>query len=1033
MTSEALPDSGPPENGIQVAVRVRPLNSRERDGGHRTCVSFDEPSKQVVLTAVDRSTLLQLRGTAAKGYAFDKRFGQDDNSDNIYEGCIKQLVESCFKGYNATVLAYGQTGSGKTHTMSGGTGIHGLPEEGITPQVIRHIFAIVEGLKKRQQPGEKTTVSASGLELYNEELRDLATGGPRTDVGTGWDAGKAPTGGLKLQERPVGKDGRVVPEVVGVYEREVKTKEELQKFYDECLQNRSTTSTKMNDSSSRSHAIFTITITRTVVEVLNELSVEFKAKVRTSDYAAKLHMVDLAGSERVKRSGVTGQALKEATHINSGLLALGNVIVALANEGEGKKKGHVPYRDSKLTRLLQDSLGGNSLTTLISCISPSEQDFEETNNTLKYANRACSIKNSPLPNKFTTLEEDLLPMLPSAGGAPGLGMLQLQALLQDHERIKEQRERREKERREKEERRFAELQAITDAAIKKPGFQRLRANQYDELRRQLASGGTNIPSAQMVGDNTLRGFGKLRLTQSVDGPLLPPGGRNSGNRSNPLRASSGRTPPPPGGPDPDASPRATPGQRTPGSRVRAKPVSAGSTGFASWLATQDDAESELPAPVKGDDDGDGLGSEDYLEEDEGSVVEQTHRQRSLALSGLAIDAPAVSRRPPPTPATHLQEGEGEDACVAGDAGEGASRVAQAEGTDAAAQKDKFRRKAAAPNSPGGGSDGAQVDEGDDAYLAEDDVIIEDDYEGEDADERRMMQQEQEEEEEEEEEEYDPIDDTTVPVLLARFKVNQHDTLSVFKACTKEDFEDVIGLLPENTPLPASDKMTYLLARLEVHPGRDIPASLELVASGESSMTEAVGPAVGCLMATFGTNMISSCIFNFEDPADLRLYTVEERIELWGLQIPHNSARPPLAADAAAPGGGPDAGDAPCPARAPGAAEVITWSSVDRLNMSIGLLYSLCNHATDNNIRCGFCVPRPQLLKRWMQAGVRMEQVRSGLKLIYPPEAHDYEYYKASTVAWFMVADVKAKLEQVLGIVASAAARPEDASNLFGTK
>ncbi|MEW5319130.1 MAG: hypothetical protein WDW38_010300 [Sanguina aurantia] len=992
MTSEALPDSGPPENGIQVAVRVRPLNSRERDGGHRTCVSFDEPSKQVVLTAVDRSTLLQLRGTAAKGYAFDKRFGQDDNSDNIYEGCIKQLVESCFKGYNATVLAYGQTGSGKTHTMSGGTGIHGLPEEGITPQVIRHIFAIVEGLKKRQQPGEKTTVSASGLELYNEELRDLATGGPRTDVGTGWDAGKAPTGGLKLQERPVGKDGRVVPEVVGVYEREVKTKEELQKFYDECLQNRSTTSTKMNDSSSRSHAIFTITITRTVVEVLNELSVEFKAKVRTSDYAAKLHMVDLAGSERVKRSGVTGQALKEATHINSGLLALGNVIVALANEGEGKKKGHVPYRDSKLTRLLQDSLGGNSLTTLISCISPSEQDFEETNNTLKYANRACSIKNSPLPNKFTTLEEDLLPMLPSAGGAPGLGMLQLQALLQDHERIKEQRERREKERREKEERRFAELQAVEAAGMDRRSG---NANRFPPSKRSEWR-------APVMGIRKLGERARDSATTGVWGPPSdPPAPPNISTRVSCGRALRLRRTRPRAGHVRLSRGHSTPGQRTPGSRVRAKPVSAGSTGFASWLATQDDAESELPAPVKGDDDGDGLGSEDYLEEDEGSVVEQ--------------------------------EGEGDDAYIAEDVGKGASRVAQAEETDATAQKDKFRRKAAAPNSPGGGSDGAQVDEGDDAYLAEDDVIIEDDYEGEDADERRMMQQEQEEEEEEEEEEYDPIDDTTVPVLLARFKVNQYDTLSVFKACTKEDFEDVIGLLPENTPLPASDKMTYLLARLEVHPGRDIPASLSLVASGEASMTEAVGPAVGCLMATFGTNMISSCIFNFEDPADLRLYTVEERIELWGLQIPHNSARPPLAADAAASSGGPDAGDAPSPARAPGTAEVITWSSVDRLNMSIGLLYSLCNHATDNNIRCGFCVPRPQLLKRWMQAGVRMEQVRSGLKLIYPPEAHDYEYYKASTVAWFMVADVKAKLEQVLGIVASAAAQPEDSSNLFGTK
>jgi hypothetical protein len=199
------------------------------------------------------------------------------------------------------------------------------------------------------------------------------------------------------------------------------------------------------------------------------------------EFESRLHLVDLAGSERVKRSGVTGKELKEASHINGGLLALGNVICALTPDEGGKRKGHIPYRDSKLTRLLQvrplprprhpprcqplpaaaaaaacggrqeppapcdaaspherthaqslppclsppqDSLGGNSLTMLISCISPSEADFEETNNTLKYANRACSIKNTPLPNKYLALEEDLLPMLPSGpvnGGGQGAG------------------------------------------------------------------------------------------------------------------------------------------------------------------------------------------------------------------------------------------------------------------------------------------------------------------------------------------------------------------------------------------------------------------------------------------------------------------------------------------------------------------------------------------------------------------------------------------------------------------------------------
>ncbi|GFH15117.1 kinesin-like protein, partial [Haematococcus lacustris] len=142
-----------------------------------------------------------------------------------------------------------------------------------------------------------------------------------------------------------------------------------------------------------------------------------------------------------------------------------------------------------------------------------------------------------------------------------------------------------------------------------------------------------------------------------------------------------------------------------------------------------------------------------------------------------------------------------------------------------------------------------------------------------------------------------------------------------------------------------------------------------------------------------------------------LYDVEERIELWGLQIPHNSVRPPLEEStegAAAAEDGQAAKDS---------GSVITWTSVDRLNMSIGLLYALCNHALDSGIKCGFCVPRPQLLKRWLQAGVKMRQIPTDtLKLIYPPSAHDYEYYKASTVAYFMITEVREALEKVLGML-----------------
>jgi hypothetical protein len=132
--------------------------------------------------------------------------------------------------------------------------------------------------------------------------------------------------------------------------------------------------------------------------------------------------------------------------------------------------------------------------------------------------------------------------------------------------------------------------------------------------------------------------------------------------------------------------------------------------------------------------------------------------------------------------------------------------------------------------------------------------------------------------------YDDDEDDSSIIVLARFKVNKHDVVSVFKATTKEDFKDVVKLLPENTPLPASNKMTYLIARLELNPAANIDERIAAVNNGRSTMGDAVGPAVGCLMATFGTNMISSCIFDFDDPEELEEFAVEERIELWGLQV-----------------------------------------------------------------------------------------------------------------------------------------------------
>ena len=252
------------------------------------------------------------------------------------------------QGYNGTVLAYGQTGSGKTHTMSGGVGHYGVKERGITPRVIDHVFAHVANIKRRLKPGESIHISASAVEIYNEEFRDLSKTRGKDVAANNWDSGKGTKQDLKLQEIPTGQGNRVRAEVAGLHEQECVSVDELMHFFSMCFENRSTGSTNLNATSSRSHALFTINVHRVIVSVGDGVDEHLKARVRTEGIESKLHLVDLAGSERVKRSGVEGKHFKEATKINGGLLALGNVIVALADGSP-----HIPYRTSKLTRLIQ--------------------------------------------------------------------------------------------------------------------------------------------------------------------------------------------------------------------------------------------------------------------------------------------------------------------------------------------------------------------------------------------------------------------------------------------------------------------------------------------------------------------------------------------------------------------------------------------------------------------------------------------------------------------------------------------------------
>eukprot|EP00756_Hemistasia_phaeocysticola_P030523 Hpha_TRINITY_DN16296_c2_g1::TRINITY_DN16296_c2_g1_i1::g.11342::m.11342/K10395/KIF4_21_27; kinesin family member 4/21/27 len=352
---------------VRVAVRLRPLLPKEVQDDARVCVRALDQSQVVV--GKDRA------------FTFDHLFGPDSNQAGVYEVCVKPLMAQFLKGYNCTIFAYGQTGTGKTFTMgTGDNSCVGVEEQGIVPRVVTYVFATLARKRKEAEArGMRARYCAkvSYIEIYNETLRDLLhTGG----------------GTPKLQIRE-DSSGAIV--VAGVQEKEVRSYEEMLALLDAGTEARATGATMMNEQSSRSHAILTVTVEQTVNDPNDPVAPE--------DYlASKLHLVDLAGSERNKKTQATGTRFKESVSINCGLLALGNVISVLADEAKGGRGGqrpHVPYRESKLTRLLQDSLGGNARTLMIACVSPADSSIEESLNTLKYANRAKNICNKPVVNR----------------------------------------------------------------------------------------------------------------------------------------------------------------------------------------------------------------------------------------------------------------------------------------------------------------------------------------------------------------------------------------------------------------------------------------------------------------------------------------------------------------------------------------------------------------------------------------------------------------------------------------------------------
>ncbi|XP_045685049.1 kinesin-like protein KIF21A isoform X12 [Phyllostomus hastatus] len=375
----------PDESSVRVAVRIRPQLAKEKIEGCHICTSVTPGEPQVFLGK-------------DKAFTFDYVFDIDSQQEQIYIQCIEKLIEGCFEGYNATVFAYGQTGAGKTYTMGTGFDVNIMEEEqGIISRAVKHLFKSIEEKKhtamKNGLPPPDFKVNAQFLELYNEEVLDLF------DTTRDIDA-KNKKSNIRIHEDSTGGIY-----TVGVTTRTVNTESEMMQCLKLGALSRTTASTQMNVQSSRSHAIFTIHLcqTRMCPQLDAENATDNKVISESSQMnefetlTAKFHFVDLAGSERLKRTGATGERAKEGISINCGLLALGNVISALGDRS--KRATHVPYRDSKLTRLLQDSLGGNSQTIMIACVSPSDRDFMETLNTLKYANRARNIKNKVMVNQ----------------------------------------------------------------------------------------------------------------------------------------------------------------------------------------------------------------------------------------------------------------------------------------------------------------------------------------------------------------------------------------------------------------------------------------------------------------------------------------------------------------------------------------------------------------------------------------------------------------------------------------------------------
>ncbi|CAM9322320.1 unnamed protein product, partial [Phaeothamnion confervicola] len=380
LDGSASAEASRPCNVIKVAVRIRPLSAEEVAAGRCACCCVVNEGVVAISKAAVSGTYLRSQQGAVNEYAFDEAFDSDATQAQVYERTAKSAISDFLQGINVTVFCYGATAAGKTHTMMGSErGVGARPAEeggevsGIVPQALVDVFAGIEVRRadvagRGRRDAQQWTVRVSYCEIYNEQILDLLE----------------PTGrALRLNEDAA----RGVVVVAGIAEKEVRSSGEVLELLRRGNANRKTEATMANAVSSRSHAVLQVTLTHATLDPCgNDMSVE-----------SKLSLIDLAGSERASATNNTGALLRQGANINKSLLSLANCINALAANGRRQDgtRLNVKYRDSKLTHLLKASLEGRCRLIMVANINPAHHTYDDSHNTLKYANRAKQIKIDP--------------------------------------------------------------------------------------------------------------------------------------------------------------------------------------------------------------------------------------------------------------------------------------------------------------------------------------------------------------------------------------------------------------------------------------------------------------------------------------------------------------------------------------------------------------------------------------------------------------------------------------------------------------